>query len=365
VNFRKELNFGADFTYGIAAKLCSFVATVPLAFLLRSYLALVLGMVVTAAARLALSYTMHPYRPTLALSRWRETLSFSVWLLFANILGSLYRRADTFLISKLAGAVPLGVYTIAHEISSLPTSELVAPIRRAILPGYAKIAREPERLRATFVESFALIVLFSTPIAAGIGLTADPVVRLFLGSKWLDAIPLIQILALFGLFRSCTANVFPAYAAIGQPRLEALVTFAGAVVGVPLLTWGTYRWGVVGTAWTSTVAAAVHATINLAMASRVLKLSLKTVLSAIWRTAGAVAAMTVLVFLVGNSWPEANAPVALAAKLTALAAVGGASYVVVHLALWRICGRPEGAERYVLAAVQGRVPGFRLKQGAG
>ncbi len=200
VNFRKELNFGADFTYGVAAKLCSFVATVPLAFLFRTYLALALGMVVTAAARVVLSYTMHPYRPTLTLSRWRETLSFSVWLLFANILGSLYRRADTFLISKLAGAVPLGVYSIAHEISSLPTSELVAPVRRAILPGYAKMAREPERLRATFVDGFALIFLFSTPIAAGIGLTADPLVRLFLGSKWLDAIPLTQILALFGLF---------------------------------------------------------------------------------------------------------------------------------------------------------------------
>ena len=45
-----------------------FLATLPLAFLLRNYWALVIGIVTGKVAGTALSYLLHPYRPRLSLA---------------------------------------------------------------------------------------------------------------------------------------------------------------------------------------------------------------------------------------------------------------------------------------------------------
>ena len=58
---------------------------------------------------------------------------------------------------------PLGVLVTAanrcgHEVASLPATEMVAPVRAALLPGYAKLASDGERLRAGFATTFGRAV---------------------------------------------------------------------------------------------------------------------------------------------------------------------------------------------------------------
>ena len=72
----------------------------------------------------------------LALSVWRQLLQFSRWLLLNSILSFVHGRAHAFVIGRFAGAHPLGLFDMALEVASLPATEMVAPVRAALLPGW-------------------------------------------------------------------------------------------------------------------------------------------------------------------------------------------------------------------------------------
>ena len=59
VDFRKEMTFGKDFRFLVSNKLIAFVITLTLAFTLRSYWALVIGIACGGTAKTILSYVMH------------------------------------------------------------------------------------------------------------------------------------------------------------------------------------------------------------------------------------------------------------------------------------------------------------------
>ena len=292
VDLRKDMTFGKDFRFMVGVKLCMFVVTIAAAFALRTYWALVIGIVSGSVARLVLGYIMHPYRPRLSLARWREIMHFSRWLLLNNILIFANQRSDGLIVGKILGAATLGLYTIAYEIATLATTELVMPIRRALFPGYAKLAHDPVALRKSFVNGFALIIMLGAPSAVGIGLVADPMVRFLLGDKWLEAIPLLQVLAIIGLIKILFANSDPLFLALGRPYFNTIIIGCNVGVGIPMFILATVQWGVYGIIWALAISNFLAAVLSFILSTRVLRLSVWNLLSAVWRTPLSVGAMT-------------------------------------------------------------------------
>src|SRR2546425_863667 len=143
--------------------------------------------------------------------RWRcrfslaaagESFDFSKWLMINNILIFINNRGIDFVIGKVLGPQALGLYTVAYEVSNLPTTELVYPISRAVFPGYSRLAGDRQALRAAFLQVISLIALITVPAGIGIGLVAEPTVPGVLGQKWMDSVRLMQVLALFGVVRT-------------------------------------------------------------------------------------------------------------------------------------------------------------------
>ena len=359
VDFRKDLNFARDFQYTVTIKLCSFVVTLAFAFMLRSYWALIIGIASNAVAQLGLSYVMHPFRPRWSLARWREILNFSKWLVFNNILIFANHRGDSLIVGKILGAATLGLYTVAYEIATMATSELVAPIRRALLPGYAKLVHDLAALRKSFVDGFALIMMFAAPVAIGLGLVADPLVRLFLGDKWLGAIPVLQVLSIFGLLQVSTGNIAPVLLALGRPRIVLAVTAITVGIGIPLTLFATLHWGITGTIWSLVATNFVAAIIWLVLTVRVMNLSPGDLFVAVWRTLIALCAMVLIVSLVSASFANGAGGKSLPLSLVSQIVAGALSYIGVHLCLWRFCGSPDGAERLVLDAAMEKVASIR------
>ena len=75
--------------------------------------------------------------------------NYSKWLFINNLLVYLRLRSPDFIVGKIVGVTGLGLYSVSYEISQLPTTELVAPMNRVLLPGFAKISNEPSRPGAT------------------------------------------------------------------------------------------------------------------------------------------------------------------------------------------------------------------------
>jgi lipopolysaccharide exporter len=363
VEFQKSLNFERDFRLLVFTKLASFTVTVLSAVLLRNYWALVIGTLCGSLALLVLSYTMHPYRPRLSLARTRDIVQFSSWLLANNLLYYAQRRSYAFVIGKILDAASLGFYSLAREVSALATSELAVPIRRALLPGLAALAHDPVAMRRAFLDGLSMIVMLTLPVTVGIALVADPLVRLAMGPKWVEAIPVMQVLAVAGIARVCSANSDAHLLALNRPHEITVLACFGAVVGVLSMLWATSIWGLIGAAWATSATAACQLLLNYAIIWRATGIPPTAVGAVVWRSIAACLAMSGAVLALLDRWPRTDAPFALWWELCCACIVGALSYVVTHLVLWRLSGAPPSAERHALRVASRLAARFGSRRG--
>jgi len=352
VDFRKRLEFRKEFSYLFSARALSTIVTLVLAWQWREYWALVAGTFAQVLIRVALSYSLSPYRPRLSRAGLPEIFRFSRWMLLQNVLQGLTDRASTLAIGRLAGAEALAKYNVAYEIANLATTELAAPIRRAMLPGFARMAGDLRTLRDAFVRTAGVIVLVGLPIPIGIALTAPRIVDVVLGPKWLAAIPLLQVLALHGVLRAFSTSSHVVYLAVGKPRLTAMLTAVRLCVLVPALVVMTMKAGALGAAWATVVAAALMWILDLALLYRVLRFDPRALFGVTWRPIVAALVMALAVRYGETLLPAAGTVATAAVSLAALVAIGALAYGLASFALWRICLRPPGAESAVFGMLR-------------
>jgi lipopolysaccharide exporter len=354
IAFQKDLDFRKEFNFRILRKLLGFIVTVVLVYLIRNYWALVIGTVMSRLAGVLLSYKLHPYRPRLSLASIGELWRFSGWLLLNNIVVFAAVRGYSFIIGRMAGARALGLYSLAYEISNLPTTELVHPVSRAIFPGFSMLAGDHRQLRQALVQSASLIALVTIPLGAGIAILAEPAVRLTLGIKWLDAIPVIKVLAVYGILRTAHAGTGAAYIAVGAQRAIALINLPHVLVGWPLMILLVPRLGLIGATYAVIGASMVGLMVNFALARRLLGLTIKNVSDCFWRPLVAVLAMSAVETLLLAFWPPVPDIPTLLLQTLLYVGVGATAFVSAVLSLWAVAGRPDGAEQLILTSLARR-----------
>ena len=146
VEFRKHLAFEKEFTYLFLSRCLSTVVAVMLALMWRNYWVLVAGILTHKVTQVALSYVVHDYRPKISFAGFWELFQFSKWMAVQNCVHELNQRMPGWVIGRLAGVGAVAYYEVASEIATLATSELRAPIRRALYPGFAKMAADRRAL---------------------------------------------------------------------------------------------------------------------------------------------------------------------------------------------------------------------------
>jgi O-antigen/teichoic acid export membrane protein len=274
VELRRELNLRPYYllhTAGVVADVC---VAVPLALAGGSAWALVAGWLALTATRVVLSYVLHPYRPRPRLDprHLRELFGFGRWVSVAAAIDWLLTDGVLVIVGKLFGIHVLGLYQMAWRLASLPTTEMTSVVGGVSLPAYAELQDSPGRLQRAYLRVLAVVALVAVPIGIGIVAYADELVRLLLGARWSDAVPILRALAVFGLLRTLAATVTPLLEGTGRSRRQAAIAgievLALAVLLVPLTRW----WGPVGVAAAVTAGAAAGAVATLRALRRLLAL---------------------------------------------------------------------------------------------
>ena len=361
VAFRKELKLNREFQLLLTKRIGVFLVTISIALVTRSYWALVLGIFAGSVGGVVLSYMFHPFRPRFDLTARGELFHFSKWIVFNNVINTLASRAADLVIGKSLGPGPLGLFNLAYEIAYLPSTELSAPVNRAVYPGYAKVASDQARLAAQFLDVLGLTALFATPVAVGIAAVAPVLVPLLLGDAWREAVPLMEILALSGLLVSLRSNAGYVFLALGRSGLLAVINTVRFAVVVPSLVFGTIYFGAKGAAWTMLGASIAMVPVAHFFTHRVLHIRWTKHGSVLWRPAVAAVGMALLVreYL---GWTEHGFTASSAVLALASAVVLGiTAYVSFTGLLWAVSGFPQSAEARVVTALNGFLGGWREK----
>lgn len=349
VNFRKHLNFEKEFLLQVLPKVVAVILSVVAALILQSYWALVIGLFGRWTLQTIVSYVLHPMRPWFSLERFDQIWGFSKWMIFNNIGNKLFHILDRFL---LAGTLPknqLAFYTVGSDTTSILTIEMAMPVSQVLLPSFAKLKHEKERLRQAYLKSLGIIMAISLPVCLGVSSVSYELTLLLLGDQWPAAVPIIQATAI--------VLVFQMFIGAGDPLvlMTGMVKHAGITAIVALIIFALLFFPVLGAAGIM----GVIAWKGLVLLGRFLVISyfglrrVEEPMITLWRLmqrpllAAIVMYCAVLTIDTGA--------LALIPALLIKAAAGGLTYTLVLLGLWQVSGRPDGAEKEILELAQGRL----------
>lgn len=348
VGFRKELAFDREVRFLLVKRfVTSLLVTVPLAFVLRSHWALVLGTLAGTCIGVALSYVVHPYRPRLSFERLGELMRFARWLFVAHILEFLHARFADFVIGAAAGPAALGTYGAAREVARLPSLEVAAPVNRAVFPGYVKLADDRAQLRDTYLRVLSILLLFVIPAAAGLVVLAEPAVLVLLGDRWSAAIPLIQVLALNGAFGVLVSTGHHVNLAVGMSRSTSVVLAMQLALSLPLILLLVPAHGAAGAAAALLCASVLAVPVNLRLLGKAIAFRARDLAAIAWRPLLGAAVMAATLALLRHALPT---PTGFGARLgyaAMLVAAGALVYFAVILALGAWRRDPGSAEALV------------------
>ncbi len=349
VAFRKELNFRSEFRLLFLKRIASFIVTISLAVAFRNYWALVAGIVTGKLVGVLISYLLHPYRPRLDLSARNDLLHFSKWLFFSNLIQFMHSRSTDFILGRTVGSHGLGVFNVATEISSLPATELIAPLNRAVYPAYARLATRPEELTRRFIEVFGLIALIAFPVSFGIVSVAEPMVRVMLGQQWMEAVPLIRIIALSGLVGALQSNMYLVILALGKPKVNTLLGSILLIFTLPTIVYASLQYGIIGAAWAHFGISGLFGLTGISLVfSRITQIKIKLLLNLLMRPLLSAALMASALLMI-DKWLLAGPEESMAiTRLLILVPAGAIIYLGTILSLWLLAGRPNSAEGILL-----------------
>lgn len=250
VEFVKELQFEKEAMFRLTLLIIDGLTAVISAIFLKSALAFALAMIVAGVTEVILSFIYFKVRPRLSFSRkyLTEIMNYGKWVTLSGIGYWFSAELDDFVTGKAFGMKTLGIYQAAYKISTLPVTEIAGSVNQVSFPVMSKLKDDRSKFWKTFMGSIG--VIGGIGMIGGLVLWIWPreVVLILLGDRWLEAVPLIRILAVFGVVRSIESGIQPVFLATGRPKVATIGNLI-KVISLILGLWVLVPLGIEGIAW--------------------------------------------------------------------------------------------------------------------
>lgn len=169
----------------------------------------------------------------------KSIFSFGIFKTLLGIFSYIIRNIDYFLIGKILGVEALGYYTIGVTLARMPIQKIRYIISYVAFPAFAQIQHN----RAKFIDNFyklsRLTMLIVLPLSLSLCLFANEIVHILYGSKWSNSIVVLQIIALFAVFRALEQQIQTMFMSLGNAKtvfflflIESIILFFLIFVGV-------------------------------------------------------------------------------------------------------------------------------------
>jgi O-antigen/teichoic acid export membrane protein len=300
--------------------------------------AIIAQQVITATVMTALVVVASPWRPqrTFSMASLRSLWGFSGYLVGHRLLFYLHQNADRFLIGRYIGAAALGTYAVAYNLMLIPVGRIGTPLQRVLAPAFSRMQEEPERMAAAWARVVRLVAVVTVPALAGLIVVAPDFIPVVLGAQWVEAVPLIQILAWVGMLQALQSPHIDVLMARGRTsvifRYSCVFTAAHIVAFVVGL-----QWGVTGVAIAYAISSTLVEPTLTVLTARAMGVSPMVFVRSVTGVFQAAAVMAAGTLLLRAALVDADVPQLARLVIVSLAGV----LIFVPLCAWRV---PEVAQ---------------------
>jgi len=352
VDFQKNLELDKDYYFLVSVKIIAFFSTILAAYILRNYWALIVGLILGKASSVGISYYAHQFRPRFTLSKKQEMWGFSKWLLIQHMGNYAQYNIDQVVVGGRVSSGDLGIYNVASEVASMPTSELITPLGRVLLPGFSKIKNDLVRVNDAFKRALSVILILGFPVAVGVALVSKNIVPVILGEKWLAAIPIIKIIALVSTLYAVRYIFATILAALGYFKLVAFAIWGQIILFLLLVFLVVSDGGMEEIAMARLIVSAIFTGILIWYTMLINVLNMSNLIEASWRSATATSLMAIFLLFIDSYLPFSDA-IVLMFKIF----IGVVIYCASIILLWILSGKPDSGEKFILSRIPFGVKG--------
>lgn len=182
-------------------------------------------------------------------SRLREVSGFSIYMSVIDWSNRLNFASDIIVIGAFMTPAAVAIWAVPRRLAALSKS-LTNQFNSVLLPVVvdSDARARADRLQTILIHGTRLSLFLVTPIATGLFVMADPLIRVWVGPQFAASVPIAQILAIVTIFRVGNAPSSVVLKGAGRHRLLALASAGTAIVNLALSLWWIRWYGLPGQA---------------------------------------------------------------------------------------------------------------------
>lgn len=191
-----------------------------------------------------------PWRPKLlfSINRLVGLFSFSIKLLFASLLDTIYNNARQLIIGKMYSSSDLAFYNKGKNWPNLIVNNVNTSMSSVLLPAMSSIQDSRQAVKSMTRRTIKTSTYVMAPLLMGLAFCGRPLIRLVLTEKWLPCIPYQTIFCITYMFYPVHTANLNAIKAMGRSDLFLKLEILKKVVGMVAL-FATMRHGVMAMAY--------------------------------------------------------------------------------------------------------------------
>ena len=283
---RRDMAFGALALINTASAAVTAVATVMLALAGFSYMSVAWATVAAAATTTILSFycrrDLSILRPTFR--SWGSVLTFGGYNGASYLINQTYVALPQLVLGHLLPHSAVGLYNRAQMVSDIPDRIVLTSAFSVAFPALAGEIRSGRSLKEPYLRALGHITVLYWPALILLALLAHPVISLVLGQQWLDAIPLLQVMAIAGLAWFPVGLTSPVLLAVGANRDRVLTYLIGRSVSAVILCSAAW-FGIMAMAASKLVTLPFQMVLSLWFVRRHIAFQWREVWAALWKSA--------------------------------------------------------------------------------
>lgn len=167
--------------------------------------------------------------------RLKVLFSFGGKLLCSALLDTGYREMTNLIVGKVYSPTTLGYYNRGYQFPSLIVNNFNGSIQSVLFPALATVQDNKIRVKELIRRAIVISSYIIFPLMIGLGVIAEPMIKLILTEKWLSCIPFLRIFCLsFALWPIHTSNL-QAINAMGRSDIFLKLEIIKKVLGILII----------------------------------------------------------------------------------------------------------------------------------
>ena len=252
---RRNMAFDKLAVINVSAAFTTLIVGTTAAYWGASYLSI--AWAANASTLVSISLTLFfrpaglPWLP--GVSHLREVWKFGLKVGLMDLVNRGSDAATELIIGRAQGLFSLGIYSRAYGTFWLFEYAFTQGIRPVILPYLSKAKHEQADLGELYIGIVTFTSIFLIPFFVFLGMNAHDIIHVMYGDQWTEAVPILQVLCIAGLFFAPTIFFEQLMIAQGRPgqglryiaisqalrvmALVALVSISLEAAAVALIVW--------------------------------------------------------------------------------------------------------------------------------